>query len=688
VTIDYPHTPTADTRELAAGVAFDDPYRWLEDDSEEVRLWQKAQADLATNHVRSWPHYDTLRKLVETYDVEQFGDVPRYAGGHWFRTHIPPAGGGYEQVIVAAEPYEDGRVLVDLADYQIGADLPILSWLSPAPDGRVLAIGVCTDGSEHNHIHLIDVDTAQSTGEAPPQLLHDGLTGGAVWLHDSSGFYFTGLAGSAHNLRLAVFFHRLGEPAPTEPEDVPVPGDRPDYVQVQISRDGRWAVAVQRYMNPVPIAVRDLADPKSTWRPFITTISGMVTGHPAGDRYIAVTDVDAPRGRAVAIPFDAADPNDPAQWIELFPASEAVLRKVTSVGTHLYLAGFEETYAKVWVLDSSGAITGTVPLPGKGALDVSTMLPIMSLKPSGHPDEYVFAFSSLTSSWAVYRHLPGQDRVDLLSPPAVTLDAVVSDLWALSADGTRIPYRTVRLASADTSPPQPALICAYGGFNVAFVPKFPSAIAAFIAAGGTYVHAHLRGGGEFGREWWEDGRLTTKENCYADLYAVATDLIARRLTTNDQLAITGASNGGLLCGVAVTQRPDLWKAVIPRVPITDLIGALREPYTRIAISIEYADPDDPTEVRRLSGFSPYHLVREGASYPAVYLDAGNTDPRTPPWHARKLAARLQAAQAGESPILLHVWENAGHGLGTPKSIALDQNADWLAFTLMTLGMTP
>jgi prolyl oligopeptidase len=212
-------------------------------------------------------------------------------------------------------------------------------------------------------------------------------------------------------------------------------------------------------------------------------------------------------------------------------------------------------------------------------------------------------------------------------------------------------------------------------------------MAAFVAAGGLFVHCHLRGGGEYGLDWWAGGRLKNKQNCYHDLYAIAEDLVSRGETRTDLLAVTGASNGGLMAGVVAVQRPDLWRVVVPRVPLMDLIGACRDPYGRNAISIDFADPDDPDDVRRLAGFSPYHLIEDGKRYPAVYVDAGDTDPRCPPWHARKFAARLQAAQAGDAPILVHIWSNVGHGAATAKHIEIEEQTEWLAFVMQQLGMT-
>lgn len=405
-----------------------------------------------------------------------------------------------------------------------------------------------------------------------------------------------------------------------------------------------------------------------------------------GERYIAVTDVGAPRGRLVAIALDSEHPNDPASWQELLPESAATLRTVTPVGDLLYLTEFVDTYARIRIADRDGRVRGEVPLPERGAI-VEMPFPLMTLVPRGHPDVFVFGFSSLTASTGIYSHAPGEAGIKTLKAPAVRLDnTAVEDRWAVSSDGARIPYHLVRRADVSADRPQPTLIYAYGGFNAALAPHFPGPMAAFVAAGGVFVHAHLRGGAEFGRDWWEGGRLRNKQNCYQDLYAVAEHLIADRRATPQTLAVTGGSNGGLMAGVAVTQRPELWKAVVPRVPLLDLIGACRQAYGRMATVMEFADVDDPAEVRRLAMFSPYQLVRDGVEYPAVFIDAGDTDPRCPPWHSRKFIARLQAASSGRAPILMHVWENVGHGWATDKEISITENSEWLAFVLRELGV--
>jgi prolyl oligopeptidase len=683
--IEYPVTRESDALEVLAGVEFADPYRWLEGNTPEVQLWQQAQGELAARHVRQWPHFQTLRQSVSRFYVARLAALPRVAGTLWFRI-APAEGTSQPGVIVAETRTGGGRTLFDPV-MENPASPPFLSWISPSPDGRVLAVGVCKDGSENNTMRLIDVGSGAQL-PAPTQVLMDGWLGGAQWLADSSGFYFTALSGSVHDFRQAIYFYRLGDPRPTSPAAIPVPKDSRDYRGVMISRCGRWAVAIHRIANPVPVALRDLSDPNSEWRPFVTDVAELVAGHIIEGRYVAVTHVGAPRGRIVALPLDCATPNDPRSWVELVSESEAVIRNLTPVGDRLYVSELIDTYARVRMVATDGAPLGEVPLPGRGAV-LEMGFPMLNLFAKGLEGAYLFGFSTLTRSAGLYLHRPGSEHLETISEPEVSIDgAVIEDHWATSADGTRIAYHLVRLERSGSSAPRPTLMAAYGAAGVPFYPQFWGPAAAFVAAGGLYVHGHLRGGGEFGLEWWRAGTLRNRQNSYADVIAIAEDLIDRGVTVPQALALTGGSAGGLMTGVAITQRPDLWRVAVPRVPVIDLIGGCREPYLSFVASVEYGDIRDPEEVRRIAGFSPYHLIKRGIAYPAVFIDAGDTDPRCPPWHARKFAARLQAAQTAHAPILLHVWANAGHGWATAREILLEEQAEWLAFVMQQLGIRP
>jgi prolyl oligopeptidase len=665
----YPPTRTVDAVATQAGVSVADPYRWLEAEDDEVHAWQRRQAEIATGTILGGQDRAALRALVEQYDAGARPALPKHAAGRWFR---PVA----DAVVVAGEPYGDGRAVAVLEE---GA---VLSWLAPSPDGRILAIGVCTDGSEHNTIRLVDVASGERL-PAPAQVLHSAWAGGVSWQADSGGFWFFALTGTPEEFAQATFHHDLAS-ATTVVEPVPVPAGSREYTLVQPSTDGRWLVASHRVGSPIPIAVRDLAEPGGAWRPFVTDCAGTVAGHVVGDRYLAVTDVGAARGRLVAIPLDSATPNDPGSWAELLPEGPTVLRTLTPVGEHLYLGELDRTFARIRVLDREGAPLGEVPLPGRGAV-AAPFFPLTGLAVGAPAPELVFAFSTLTTSWSVHRHRPGSPVVETVVAPAVTLDAVVEVGEAPAADGTPVPFHLVRPAGADPAVAAPVLITAYGAANVPTLPSYQPDLAAFVAAGGTLVQAYLRGGGELGRDWYLAAHRETKHVRDDDLVAVAEHLVAAGRTTPDRLALTGGSDGGLMCGVAVTTRPDLWRAVLPRAPLLDLVAGMRDPYLDFVIRKAWGDPDDPADVRRMIGRSPYELVRPGV-FPAVYVQAGANDPRCRPWHARKWAARMQAAQQGDAPILVHVFENAGHGAATGHDVVVAQDVEWLGFLVRELGL--
>lgn len=682
---DFPSpAPEADSFEDVAGLRVPDPYRRLEQATAAVREWQTAQAAAASAYVESWGQTAAVRALVRRYWAPFLPETPSAAGGRWFWTDWCEKS-STTRILFGAAPLRDGTVVTDLATLMPDRDHAVLSWIAPARDGEVLAVGVCGDGSERNAIRI--VETTSGEHHAPrTHLLHDSWTGGVAWLPDSSGFYYFGVIGDPHDFRQAVFLHMLAPDESTR-EQIPLPVDSRDYTLVQISSDGRWATAAHGLMTPTPVALRDLTRQPADWRPFLSRTEGTVAGHVVGDRYIAVTDVHAPRGRVVAIPLAASDPDDQTEWEELVPPSETVLRTVRPVGDLLYLTEYLDTYARIRVCDERGRTLGHVALPGDGALS-EPFFPMSALRQHGHADGFVFGFSTLKSGWGVYRHRRERAELEVVAAPEVELpDAIATLRWAVSRDGTRIPYHTLQRESAEAERPVPTLIYGYGGFNQLRPPQYPGAMAAFVAAGGLFVHVHLRGGAEFGREWWEAGRLRRKQNSFDDVYAVAEDLIARGVTAPSALGLTGISNGGLMAGVAVTQRPELWKVVVVQVPWLDLIGGLRDPYSRHWIGTEYADLRDGGDVQRLLGFSPYQLVRE-ADYPAIWVVAGDNDPRCPPWHARKWTARMQAAQRADEPILLKVWNDVGHGGATPKEIEIEQAGDWLAYVMRHLGMEP
>lgn len=685
----YPDSRTVPAEETWAGLTFPDPYRWLEDDSAEVLHWQREQSRIASEYLTAWPHLDELRRLVD-HHVESgarwgANDLPRQAAGRWFRSELTEGQHG-PRVIVADKPFGRGRIVFEPARSVDGPPV-FVSWLSPSPDGEMLAVGVCDDGSERNRIVLVDVASAEPIPNPPTEVLPD-AAGGAHWLPDSTGFFFSSMEerpDGLSNFHQQVSFHRVG--AETTLEPVPW-ADASGFRVVVLSGDGRYAIAFERQLTPTATAFAPVVPgERLAWRPFITHVDGTVAGHIVGDSYVAVTDIDAPRGRVVAVPLDAPEPSDPRCWTELVAQGPSVIRSIAPVGDKLVITEFLRAYGRARVIDRDGSVVRDVPLPGRGAItDAPSWFTSVTPQDS---EQFLLSFSSHTESRGIYRFRLDRDDLETVLEPRFRLqNAEVIDREVASKDGTLIPFRVIQRADSTGSAPRPTLIYAYGGFNLPFVPAYAGELAAFVAAGGVVIHANIRGGGEFGKDWWHDGRLEAKQNGYDDLYAIAESLIDSGMATPELLGVTGASNGGLLAGVAVTQRPDLWSVVVPRVPILDLLGGCRDPYGRAGITLEYGDPDVRQDVRRMATYSPYHNVRPGTRYPAVFFDVGGTDPRCPAWHARKLAASLQAASSGREPVLIRVREGVGHGAADSRETTIDGVTEWLGFVMMQLGMKP
>ncbi|GAA3252384.1 prolyl oligopeptidase family serine peptidase [Nonomuraea helvata] len=683
----YPDTPVRPEHNEIGGLVFDDPYQWLEDGGQDVLAWQEAQDELARSYIHGWPDHERLAarvgELVEQMDARNLVVPVRY-GPRWFRGRIPE---GRELMVyeVSDAPTGPWRTVIDLNELSDGTPLRIGP--QPSPDGSLLAYSLDAAGRELPDLKVIEIDTGKVLLGGVPQQ-RPGLV---AWLPDGDGFfYMADDTPGAGPLRRRLFFHRLGETPPAEPEPLDIPHM---FAVPRISRDGRWAVLQVDHLRPRPHFLARLdgsgqeGQEGPEWREFVTDAEHLYKGVIVGDAYVAVTTAGAPRGRLVRIPLDRPDDRD--AWTELVPGGDAVLTGVTLAGDRLVLGELVDTVSRVRILDLDGKELGEVPLPGQGSVS-SIAQGVVALgvmdQVVGCEDAITFGYTSYTQSPTVYHYELESGALTVLQGGRNTLPGLVtSRVWATSEDGTRVPCTLVHRADLDRTEPRPTLIHAYGGFNIAELASYLGPLAAFVEAGGVYAHAHVRGGGEFGLEWWEAGRLHAKQNTFDDLYAVAERLIASGVTAPDRLAFQGASNGGMLAGVAATQRPDLWRAVVCGAPKLDLMRVARDPVGAAATIPEYGNPADPADAPVLMAYSPYHNVRSGTAYPAILLDAGANDPRCPAWHSRKFAARTQAATTGPHPVLLRVWSDAGHG-GTSWSTVVAQQTDWLAFVMRELGL--
>lgn len=673
----YPETEQRPETVQFGKLRYEDPYRWLEEDADPaVADWQRAQDELAQAHLGSLPTLESfagrMRAIGETDDV----GIPIYAGGRWFKRHVPDDQ-DLAIVEVRSNPTEPGRRLIDLNTMRTNEPLHLTGFV-PSPDGRKVIFAWAAGGREEPTLRVLDIDTGAILVEGVPHKKPQGF----AWLPDSSGFIYSALdatlAGEPPLYRLY-----LEAPSEVRPEDVAV--DHP-VVRPMMCADHRHIVLVADHLAPRLEYILDTQG-DAGWQPFLKGISGIFRGDILGDNFLAITDDEAPRGRLVSIPL--ATPTQRETWKEIVPASENVLAFVRVTGDRAVLLEWVDTYSRLRVIGKHGNFEGEITLPGRGMVNsfgANMVLPTMVDPIIRAADgDIIFVFSAFDQAPALYTANLATREITRLSTPMHALDAQVLDLDCRSADGACVPYHVVARADLDLSKPRPTVITGYGGFNVTVAPGWMGTQwAAWIEAGGVIVLAHLRGGGEYGTPWFEQGRMKLKQNSFNDVHAVAEDLIARGITTPGQLGVTGGSNGGVMASVVAVQRPDLYRASVPVVPITDVLARVRDPITMVS-SLDYGDPADPEMAEVIHSWSPYQNIRDNLAYPALLIDCGANDPRCPPWHGRKFAARVQQASTGDLPILLRVRADAGHG-SVGKAQKERQSADILAFFADQLGL--
>lgn len=677
IELDYPRADCSAQAVVYGGVSYEDPFKCLEENTEPVVSWQSAQDSLTTSYLSALPSYAFFGERLRALGATNMLTAPKFAGERWFRARIPE-GENLQVLEVAASPSGPGRRIIDLNAVRASEPLQIDSFL-PAPDGRKVQVTWSAAGRELENFQILEVDSGKLLLERVPQQ----RAFNSAWLPDSSGLYYMGYDPAVSMTQGQIYLHLLGKAPPTRAEalDLRHPVARPIT-----AADGRHMLISLDHLHPRPDFIRRLADGEG-WRPFLKDVTGMFRGDILGERFIAITDDGAARGRLVSIPL--ATPTRRETWHELIPASANVLVSVMVVGERIVLLDLVDTYARLRVLRPDGALEGEIALPGRGVVNTFggpySVFNMVECLERGAADEIVFVFSSPVESPALYSADVAKRSILRLTEPVVRLDALVHDRSASSADGTQVRYRVVARTGTDLSRPRPAVIFGYGGFNVAFLPGWVGTVlAAWIEAGGVVVLAHLRGGGEFGSPWWHEGRLQHKQNTFNDLYAIAEELIRSGTSSSRQLAVLGGSNGGTLAAVAAVQRPDLFQASVPQVPITDVLGRVRDPIS-MAATLDYGDPLDPVMAQVLRAWSPYQNIRDGVAYPAVLIDSGLNDPRCPPWHGRKFAARLQQATSSGRPVLLRVRPGAGHG-AVGRAAQRLQETETLAFLAEQLAL--
>jgi prolyl oligopeptidase len=663
-----------DVVDVMHGVPVRDPYRWLEDGaSPEVAAWVDEQNRRTRAVLDALPHRRVLHgRLVELLRTP-VTVAPTVAGDRLFT--LDRAGDDDQAALVVRSALDRGvppRTILDPVALGGGDDVTAsIDWFHPSRDGRLVAFGTSEAGSERSTLRVLDVDSGTLLADVIPET----RAASVAWSPDGSGFAYTVYPPDSDFGR-HVRWHVLG----TAPGDDPVVfealEDTTAWPDVTVSDDGRWLVVHVEYgWTRTDVFLIE----RSTGRrdTVIEGVEAVTWARVAGSTLWAWTNLDAGRGRVVR-----AGVAEPAVWTTVVAEGDDVIESFAVARSALLVGYGSHAASRLRRFDLDGRGGDLVELPGVGSL--------AGLDGEPDRDEIFVGFTSFTTPPGVWRWTP--DAGSTLEPWVVNeaaFDAAAFEVEQVrypSGDGTLVPMFLVRHRSTAVGPSTPTVLTGYGGFAVSMSPAFGAGLVALCEAGVVYAVACLRGGSEYGEDWHRAGMLANKQQSFDDFAAAATWLCESGRTSADRLAIRGGSNGGLLVGATITQRPDLCRAAVCAVPLLDmvrfdrfLIGALW--------TAEYGDPADPEAFRWLYAYSPYHHVDDGVAYPAVLLLTAESDSRVDPMHARKFAARLQAAtSAGDThPVLLRVESRAGHGAGKPVTKQADELADTWAFVLWQLG---
>ena len=686
------HYPPAERGTVADdyhGTRVADPYRWMEDlDSPQTRAWVSAEGKLTDAYLAAIPEREPLRKRIAALtDYEKFG-VPFHEGGRYFYTHN--SGTQDQNVLYTTHRLgEEATVALDPNTLSTDGKLIVTDYVA-ARDGRHLAYGVSEAGSDWTDWRVRDLDTGQDLPDTARYTKYYA----PQFAHDSKGFYYSAFPAPRAGQELAtqdmgdgVYYHALGTPASADRLIFSNRAHADWQYEPHVSSDGRWLVIASGEgevgdKGLENIYLVDLAARAPKARPVTTGFEAayIYIGADAG-RLFFLTTLKAPNGRVISI--DPAHP-DKAHWREVIAegtdAIDLTQTSVTLVGHQLFVRALHDAHNRVRIYGLDGKERGEVELPGPG----------VAYGFEGHPDdeETFYGFSDVITPPGVYRYDVKAGQSSLFRAPKVDFDPSQFEerqVFYPGKDGTRIPMLLAYRKGMKLDGSNPTLLYGYGGFGISTLPRFQAPTIAWLELGGVYAIANIRGGGEYGEKWHRQAIRTHKQVVFDDFIAAGEWLIAQHYTSTPKLAILGGSNGGLLVGASITQRPDLYGAAVAAVGVMDMLR-----FNKFGQGAgwmgDYGSPQDPEDFKALYAYSPVHNVRPGTNYPPTLIITGDHDTRVFPMHSFKFAAALQAAQAGPAPVLLFLEKASGHGGGRTTSQAVDQWASIFAFLFKNLGM--
>ena len=666
-----PETRRDAVKEVLHGVELADPYRWLEDQqSPETRAWIDAQNAYTQAQLGAVPGRDLLKqRLTELLRIDTVG-FPRERNGRYFFSKRK-ADQDLAVIYLRQGLKGEDQVLID--PHPMSADRTTsVSLLDVSADGTLVAYAVRQGGEDEVTIRLLDVETRKDLPDLLPRARY---FGGASLKTDKSGFYYTRHTEQGPR----VFYHAMGTDPATDKLLFGEGYDKSKIIAADLSDDGRWLVIHVLHgsaADKTEIYVQDVAGGGPV-TPIVNDVQARFSGAVGGDTLFIQTNWNAPNSRVLAV-----DLKNPVResWREVVPESGDVIDGMSLVGGRLFVDYLHNVRSRVRVLEPDGRPVREISFPALGS--------VSGIGGRWDSTEAFYSFTSFHIPTTIYRYdtAGGQQEVwARLNVPLDAKDFVVRQVWYESKDGTLVPMFLVHKKGIRLDGTNPTLLYGYGGFTVTMTPFFSSTAVTWVENGGVYAVANLRGGGEFGEKWHRAGMRENKQNVFDDFIAAAEWLIGNGYTSPERLAVSGGSNGGLLVGAMLTQRPELFRAVVCSYPLLDMIRYHQFLVARFWVP-EYGSSDDPEEFKYLLAYSPYQNVKPGTKYPAVLFISGDSDTRVAPLHARKMAALVQSATGSERPVLLHYDTKSGHSGGQPVSKQIEDATDSLSFLFWQLGV--
>lgn len=680
----YPETKKIDHVDDLHGTKVPDPYRWLEDDvrqSKDVAAWVEAQNKVTFAHLEGIPQRDAIRqRITELWNYEKYG-VPFKAGQRY--CYFKNDGLQNQSVLYQLDRLDgDPRVLIDPNSWSKDGTVALAS-TSFSDDGKYLAYSVAEAGSDWNTWRVLDADSGKLLSDELKWVKFSGVS----WTNDSRGFFYSrydepkeGAEFQSLNKNQKVFYHRLGTPQSADVLVYKRP-DQPDWgFQATVTEDGRYLIITtwKGTDDKYRVAYKDLQEPYGMPIDLIDHFENEYSflGN-EGPVFYFQTDLNAPRKRVIAI--DTHRPQ-PENFRELIPEAQETLSGVNIVGNQFVATYLKDAKTQVKLFRLDGSFVREVQFPGIGSA--------AGFGGRREHTETFYSFSSFATPASIYRYdlLTGEST--LVRQTKVKFnpdDYEVQQVFYNSKDGTRVPMFLAYKKGLKKDGANPTLLYGYGGFSISQVPSFSVSRLAWMEMGGVFAMANLRGGGEYGEEWHKAGTKLKKQNVFDDFITAAEWLVANKYTQPAKLAIQGGSNGGLLVGACMAQRPDLFGACLPAVGVMDMLRFHKFTAGRFWVD-DYGSADNPEEFKAILVYSPYHNLKPGKKYPATLVTTADTDDRVVPGHSFKFAAALQAAQAGDAPTLIRIETRAGHGAGKPTSKIIEEVSDQWAFLVKNLGM--